>query len=178
MNVLAALLLVIWSLAAAPAVGAVARKNTGRMRRLRSTLLVNGLQLRALTEGTTALLSDVITKPVTKQAVATAAAATICGYFHHSIQGLRADNKDLKAELKADIKELKADLKADIKKLKADLKADIKELKDELRGDLAEFKGVFKELNAQIRMLMLIVVGTSIVVLHGSVARPRAQGGQ
>ena len=153
MNVLAALLLVIWSLAAAPAVGAVARKNTGRMRRLRSTLLVNGLQLRALTEGTTALWSDLITKPVTTQAVATAAAATICGYFHLSIQGLRADHKDLKAELKADIKELKADLKADIKAVKADLKADIKELKT---------------------MLMLIAVGTATVVLFGSVARPPA----
>jgi len=157
MNVLAALLLVIWSLAAAPAVGAVARKNTGRMRRLRSTLLVNGLQLRALTEGTTALLSDVITKPVTKQAVATAAAATICGYFHHSIQGLKADNKDLRTELKADINELRAEMKADNKELRAEVKADIKELKT---------------------MLMLIVVGTATVVLHGSIARPRAQGGQ
>jgi len=58
MNVLAALLLVIWSLAAAPAVGAVgAEMNTGRMRRLRSTLLVNGLRLRALTADATASLS-------------------------------------------------------------------------------------------------------------------------
>ena len=164
MNVLAALLLVIWSLAAAPAVGAVARKNTGRMRRLRSTLLVNGLQLRALTEGTTALLSDVITKPVTKQAVATAAAATICGYFHHSIQGLKADNKDLKAELKAD----HTDLKADNKELRAEMKADNKELRAEVKADIKELK----------TMLMLIVVGTATVVLHGSIARPRAQGGQ
>jgi len=102
----------------------------------------------------------VITKPVTKQAVATAAAATICGYFHHSIQGLKADNKDLKAELKAD----NTELRADNKELRAEMKADNKELRADVKADIKELK----------TMLMLIVVGTATVVLHGSVARPPA----
>ena len=163
MNDLAALL--FWSLAAAPA---VARMNAGRMRRLRSTLLVNGLRLRALTADATGSLSELITKPVTKQAVATAAAAIFCGYFHHSIQELKADHTDLKEELKADNKDLKAELKADIKELRAEMKADNKELRAQVKADIKELK----------TMLMLIIVGTATVVLNGFVARPPAQGSQ
>jgi type III secretory pathway component EscU len=135
--VLPALLLVFWSLVAT-AMGA--EMNTGRMRRLRTTLLVNGLRLRALTADATASLSALITKPVTTQAVTTAAAATICGYFYHSIQGLKADHKDQKAELKADHTNLKAELKADNKELRAELKADNKELKAELKADSTTIK--------------------------------------
>ena len=137
------------------------------MLRLRTTLLVNGLRLRALTADATASLADLITKPMTKQALATAAAAIFCGYFHHSIQGLRTDNKDLKAELKADHTDLKAELKADNEELRAEVKADIKELRDDI-----------KALNANFGKLMMVIVGTTSVVLYGSIARPPAQGGQ
>ena len=148
--------------------------NTGRMRRLRTTLLVNGLRLRALTADATASLSDLITKPVTTQAVTTAAAATICGYFHHSIQGLKADNKDLKAELKADHTDLKAELKADI----MELRADNKEFRAEVKADIKELRDDIKALNANFGKLMMVIVGTTSVVLYGSIARPPAQGGQ